>query len=544
MSPRDEDNQCARSAQDGTCLSVRTMTTTTPDHVSPQRLAAIDIGTNSIRCIVVEATAPGSFRVLDDEKAQARLGEGLTESGTLSAAAMERAIDALQRMTRICAGLGAEIAAVVATSAVRRAENRAEFLHQVKAQTGLDIEVISGEEEGELATLSVHHNFAMQRQPFAIVDIGGGSVEIITATGHHTESVVSLDLGAIFLTETCLKKDPADPADLETLRKLIRKTLKKHGIGSGRPFTCMIGSGGTMTNIGSMIMALRGEQYESVHRYEVLHSEVVHLLAMVSRKTQKERLLIAGLNPDRADIILAGIVLTDELMRRLRTNQLRINDQGIREGLILRSLQQRGLLPQLEQPRHWREAVLEFARSCRFDELHATQVTLLAQEIFAALTTAYDLTSRHRELLEAAALLHDIGYFISYDRHHRHSYHLIRHANLFGFTPRERELIANIARYHRKAKPQKSHENFAQLNADDQLLVRRLGGILRLADGLDRRRNRQVEQVQCVLTEQRMELLLRSRHELSVELYGARSKGDLFEQAFARQLHVTTEDLS
>lgn len=507
----------------------------------PLRLAAIDIGTNSIRCIVVEVDAPGSFRILDDEKAQARLGEGLTETGMLSAAAIKRALEALQRMTRISAGLGAEIGAVVATSAVRKARNGEAFLQQVKTRTGLDIEIISGEQEGALAALSVHHNFNMEQQHFAVVDIGGGSVEIVIATGHHTESVISLDLGAVFLTETYLPHDPVSGTELEQLRKAVRKELKKNDIGKGLPVACIIGSGGTMTNIGSMIMAQRREQYESVHRYEVLHSEVVHLLAMVSRKIQKERLLIPGLNVERADIILAGIVLTDELMRRMRTNQLRINAQGIREGLILRSLQQRDLLPQLEQPRHWREAVLDFARSCRFDELHATQVALLALEIFDALAAAYDLTSRHRELLEAAALLHDIGYFISYDRHHRHSYHLIRYANLFGFTPRERELIANIARYHRKAKPQKNHENFVHLSADDQLLVRRLGGILRLADGLDRRRNRQVEQVQCLLTEQRLELLLRSRLELSVELYGARSKCDLFEQAFNKPLHVSTE---
>lgn len=509
----------------------------------PVRLAAIDIGTNSIRCIVVEVDAPGSFRVLDDEKAQARLGEGLTETGNLAAAAMKRAIEALQRMTLIATGLNAEIAAVVATSAVRKANNREDFLRRVKAATGLEIEVIGGEQEGELAALSVHHNFNMDQQRFAVVDIGGGSVEVVIGTGHHTECVNSLDLGAVFLTEKYLPNDPVGSDELDKLRKAIRKSLKKNNIDKGLPVTCMIGSGGTMTNIGSMIMALRGEQYESVHRYEVLHSEIVHLLAMLSRKNQKERSLTPGLNPERADIILAGMVLADELMRRLRINQLRINAQGIREGLILRSLLQRNLLPLLQQPRHWREVVLDFARSCRFDELHATQVAALTEKIFTAVAAPFDLNDRHRELLEAAALLHDIGYFISYDRHHRHSYHLIRHANLFGFTPRERELVANIARYHRKAKPKNTHENFDHLTPDDQLLVRRLGGILRLADGLDRRRNRQVEQLQCRLMDDRFELTLRSQHELSVELYGARSKCDLFEQAFGRPLHVVAEKI-
>lgn len=419
------------------------------------RLAAIDIGTNSFRCIVVEIDKQGNFRVLDDEKATVRLGEGLTKSGIISQAAEQRAIEALRRMAQISAGLKAEIAAVVATSAVRKALNRSQFLRHVKKATGLEINVISGAEEAELASLSIHHNFDMDKQRYAIADIGGGSVEIVFATGRHTESIVSLELGAVFLTEKFLCRDPVDPEELKQLRKYIRKTLKNAGIGDGLPVSCLIGSGGTMTNIGSMVMAMRGEHYESIHRYEVMHSEIIHLLAMLSRSSQTERRQIPGLNPERADIILAGMMLTDELLRRCRTNLLRINAQGIREGLILQSMQHRGLLPHKHRSRNWRTSIVEFARSCRFDEAHSTQVNRLARQIFTAVGPAKQLTARHARLLEAGALLHDIGYFISYDRHHKHSYHLIRHANLFGFTPREREIIANLARYHRKSRPKK-----------------------------------------------------------------------------------------
>lgn len=508
------------------------------------RLAAIDIGTNSIRCIVVEVDPQGNFRVLDDEKAMVRLGEGLSETGFISEEAKNRAIEALQRMTKISVGLGAEISAVVATSAVRKALNRNQFLRSVKEMTGLEIDVISGSEEADLASLSVHHNFSMDQQRYAMADIGGGSVEIVIATGRHAETVSSLDLGAVFLTEKFLHSDPLDPSELKKLRKYIRKALKKAGVGEGLPVSCLIGSGGTMTNIGSMVMAMRGEQYESVHRYEVLHSEIIHLVAMLSRKSHKERLQIPGLNPERADIILAGMILTDELMRRSRTNQLRINAQGIREGLILQSMQKRCLIAEPDQPRDWRNSILEFARSCRFDEAHSLQVNRLAQSIFAALAPMNQFTQRHAELLEAGALLHDIGYFISYDRHHKHSYHLIRHANLFGFTPREREMIANLARYHRKAKPKKAHDNFSTLAPEDQQLVRQLGGILRLADGLDRRRNGQVSDIVCRLRNHSFELTLFGSGDLSVELYGAESKGDLFESAFGYKLHAESKEAS
>ena len=507
------------------------------------RLAAIDIGTNSIRCIVVETDTRGGFRVLDDEKATVRLGEGLSESGFISDAARDRAIEALQRMAKICAGLKAEIAAVVATSAVRKALNRNQFLREVKIATGLDIDVISGVQEAELASLSVHHNFNMDHQRYGMADIGGGSVEIVIATGRHAETVISLELGAVFLTETFLHSDPVGNAELKKLRKHIRKALRREGVGDGLPVTSLIGSGGTMTNIGSMVMAMRGEQYESVHRYEVLHSEIIHLLAMLSRKSHKERLSIPGLNPERADIILAGMVLTDELMRRMRTNQLRINAQGIREGLILQSLQARDLIPESNRSRDWRDSVLDFARSCRFDELHSKQVSRLCKIIFTAVSERHNFTQRDEELLEAAALLHDIGYFISYDRHHKHSYHLVRHANLFGFTPREREIIANIARYHRKAKPKKNHENFDSLSAEDQELVRKLGGILRLADGLDRRRNKQVGDLLCRYHADLFEITLYGKGDLSVELYGAESKGDLFRTAFGCDLSVMTQEV-
>ncbi len=505
------------------------------------RLAAIDIGTNSIRCIVVELDPLGEIRVLDDEKAQVRLGEGLNKSGIISEAASQRAIDALQRMVKISSGLGAEMVEVVATSAVRKASNREVFLHRVEQETGLRINIISGGQEAELASLSVHHNFAMANSRYAMADIGGGSVEIVIATGQHTETIISLELGAVFLTEKFLASDPFSDNEISKLRKHIRKALKKEGIGAGLPVGCLIGSGGTMTNIGSMVMELRGDNYESVHRYEVLHSEVIHLLAMLSRKSHKERLSVAGLNPERADIILAGMILTDELLRRCRTNQLLINAKGIREGLILQGLQKRGLIPDQSQARDWRNSVIDFGRSCHFDEKHSLQVSRLASQVFQTMAKKNHLSKRTEELLEAAALLHDIGYFISYDRHHKHSYHLIRHANLFGFNPRERELIANIARYHRKGKPKKGHENFASLNEEDQNLVRQLGGILRLADGLDRRRNSQVKELECSLQGGHLQLTLSGANDLSVEIYGGNSKGDLFEAAFGCQLQINSE---
>ncbi len=501
------------------------------------RLAAIDIGTNSIRCIVVEGDVRGDFRVLDDEKATVRLGEGLAASGRISEAAWQRARDGLLRMKKIADGLDVSAVEAVATSAVRQAANGEAFLAAMRRETGLQIALISGEEEAELALLSARRHFDLDHARYALLDIGGGSVEVVTTAGSHIEEIFSLDLGAVVLSERFVRSDPVSDDDFARLRRHVRATLGK-ALGEREPVASLIGSGGSVTSVAALVMAMRGESYDSVHGYEVLRSEVVHLLAMLRRRDLKARRALPGLSPERADIILAGVTVVDEMMRIFAANLLRVNSGGIREGLILRGLQRHGVLLEGAPPRDWRSAVNDFAASCHVEEGHARHVAKLSLQLFDALAAPFSLAASARRLLEAAALLHDVGYFISYSAHHKHSYHLIRHASLFGFTPRDMETVANIARYHRKALPKKKHENFTRLAADDQLLVRRLGGILRLADGLDRRRGGQVEQLLCHVDARRIALDLFGPGDLSVELYGGRSKSDLLEDAFGRRLHL------
>jgi exopolyphosphatase/guanosine-5'-triphosphate,3'-diphosphate pyrophosphatase len=508
--------------------------------VKKNRLAAIDLGTNSIRCIVVEVDKTGKFRVLDDEKATVRLGEGIAREGAISESAWQRAMDALSRMKKIVDGYGVTGVETVATSAVRRAANGDLFVRTVADEIGLPIEIISGEEEAELAALSALHNFDMEGTRYAMADIGGGSVEIVTALGNHIDEIYTLELGAIVMTENFITSDPIKRGDYLRMRRRIRKTLQAALTPEDFPVQCLVGSGGTMTAIAAMVMAMRKEEYGSIHGYEVLRSEIVHLLAMLLRKDQKERKSIPGLNPDRADIIVAGVTVVDELMDIFKANLLKINERGLREGLILKGLKKRGLLPAENPPRNWRDAVLEFARSCHHDEEHSSQVARLALQIFDALAEPAGFSEKERRMLEAAALLHDVGYFISYSGHHKHTYHLIRHTDLFGFTPREREIIAHVARYHRKSLPKKKHESFVRLTLQDQQLVMRLGGILRLADGLDRRRNSLVSALDCSLSRSAFTVNVAGEGDISVELFGGKAKGDLFEAAFRKKLVLIT----
>lgn len=501
------------------------------------RLAAIDIGTNSIRSIIIETSGNGKYKILDDEKVLVRLGEGLHQSGAISPAACRRALEALSRQKKIIDGYGVASIDAVATSAMRKASNGPALAQAIKETTGVEVDVISGEEEAELAALSAAHNFELEGVRHLIFDIGGGSMELIAALGAHTEEMLSLELGAVFLTESFLKGDPVSPSELEKLRKHVRKTLKRAYTGERSGMQCLVGSGGTVTSIAAMVAATRKEKYDSVHGYELLRSEVVHLLAMLARKSDKERRTVPGLNPDRSDIIVAGVTVVDELMDFFQVNLLKVNERGIREGLILRGLRRQNLLPQEKRSRSWRNSALEFGHSCHFDQAHAEHVAKLAQQVAKSLAPKFKLTERELRLLEAAALLHDVGYFINYSSHHKHSYHLIRHADLFGFTPRERELIANMARYHRKSVPKKKHDQFVRLPDTDQLLVSRLGGILRLCDGLDRRRNGVVHELSCrLLPDETLCVALVGEEDMSVELYGAKAKGDLLQEAFHLKL--------
>ena len=503
------------------------------------RLAAVDIGTNSIRSIIIQVDAAGKYRILDDEKVTVRLGEGLHRTGSIAPAAWDRALEALSRQKKIIDGYRVSSIEAVATSAVRRAANGPDFIAAIKSQVGLEVEVISGEDEAELAALSAFHHFDLEGVRHLIFDIGGGSLELVAALGTHIEEILSLELGAVFLTETFLKSDPVTPDEHLKLRRHIRKALKNcFALQDRLTMQCLVGSGGTITSIAAMVTAGRRERYDSVHGYELLRYDVVHLLAMLLRLSDKERRSIPGLSPDRSDIIIAGVTVVDELMDFFQANLLRVNERGIREGLILRGLRKQQLLPREKQVRSWRESVLEFARSCHFDEEHSLHVVRLALEIFQTLAPRFGFSEKERRLLEGAALLHDVGYFINYSSHHKHSYHLIRHAELFGFTPRERELIANIARYHRKSLPRKKHEQFTRLSVEDQILVSRLGGILRLCDGLDRRRNSAVESLDCVLSTSALRLGLNGHDDMSVELFGARDKGDLFTTAFNLKLVI------
>jgi len=505
-----------------------------PDHA--QRLAAIDIGSNSIRMVVAEVEPDGLYRVLDEEREMARLGTGLYRTGRLSAAAVERALAALGRMKAIVDGFQVAELRCIATAAVREASNGLAFRREVQRRYKMRVETISAEEEAQLAFQSAARHFDLASRPVAIVDIGGGSLEVVLAAGAAIEQTVSLPLGAVRLTEEYGGSDPLRPRHWRRLKKGIRRVLKAQlGEPPFRP-EVLIGSGGTFTNLAEMIMADREGETAPAHGYAIARGDLDALVDRLREMPLALRREMPGLNPKRADIIVAGAAAVSRLARWLDVREILVNERGIRDGLLLAMIGER--VPRPATPRDRMESVRASARRCRSNARHDRHIADLAVKLFDGLQPRLGLPAESRDLLVAGALLHDVGYLISHSGHHKHAYHLILHGDIRGFSGREVELIANIARYHRRAFPKKSHPNFARLESADRGLVRALAGMLRVADSLDRTHTQRVTDVRCAWRAGRPRLVLSARSDPRIEIGDALRKASLLEQALAAPLAV------
>ena len=499
------------------------------------RLAAIDIGSNSVRLLVAEALRGGAYRILDEEREPTRLGRSVSEKGQLDDESMERTITALRTFKQIAAGYQATSLRTIATCAVREARNGPEFCRRVREQVGLEVEVISGDREARLAFSSVQNAFDLSGKNVIVADIGGGSTEVVFATGDLIESIFSTPLGAVRLTEQFALGEGAVvetfQRDIARMEEEIALCLKKR---TTRPLFAphfLVGCGGTFTTLAELMMATKKEGDVPVAGYKVSHAEVRHLLDRLLKMPLRSRRSMAGMTPDRADIILAGLSIIDSLMKRFRVNMLMIHTRGVRDGLV-REMIDDAVGTTVDDPAHRDAAIERLAAACSGELEHGRTVSLLAGRIFDQLAAPLELMAGDKLLLECAARLQDVGYVINYDQHHKHSYHLIRNSRLPGIRAHDLELIANVARYHRGAHPKRKHENLARLSLEDQSRVQRMAAILRLAGGLDRSRSQQVRDVQVRSEHDRVFIDVVADQEPLVDIWGAERRTDLFEKVF------------
>jgi exopolyphosphatase/guanosine-5'-triphosphate,3'-diphosphate pyrophosphatase len=513
---------------------------TNPAPPAQPRLAAIDVGTNTIRLTVAEVQDDDSYRILDEEREMVRLGENLDRTGRLSDAAMERALAAIGKMKAIADGFKITQLRAIATSAVREAANGRSFVREVSHQHKVRIDVISGEEEAQLAFRTASRHFDFQGRSTAVVDIGGGSVEVILSAGTAIDHVYSLPVGAVRVTERLVRSDPLRPKHWKQLKEEIDRGIRAVIRQPAHRAELMIGSGGTFTSLAHMSKWQREGRHGSVQGYVLTPAEIIHLLGRLRKTPLESRREIPGLSPDRADIIVAGASVIARLARRLDTQQIMVNERGIRDGLLLRMIAELPGRSSLQLPvaGNRMEWARQFARKARSNERHCEQVASLALRIFDGVTNRFGLPVSSREVLQAAAILHDVGYLISHSKHHKHAYHLIMHGDLPGFTPHEVELIANVVRYHRRAFPKRRHENLAYLTALDRKLIAKLSGILRIADGLDRTHSQSITGLKLRALRGRLRISVEAQSFPEIECADADRKADLFRKAFKTDVEL------
>ena len=509
------------------------------------KLAAIDIGSNSIKLVVVEAASSDSFAVLAREKETVRLGHDTLREGFLSPAAVERAARCVERFKSIAEARGAARVLAIATASVRAASNASEFIDEVERATGVRVEVISGVEEARLIGLAAAHGCGGAAAPLLNVDIGGGSTEISLVRGGVPVAFYSVRLGAVGLTERFISSDPPKAVELRALREEARAALERPARelrDAGRQR--VTGTSGTIIAIGEALRAQESKQKSQGAQpagAEIVLSRLERFNERMAGMTQEERRGVHGFSAQRAEIIVAGGQILEAVMRSLSVNYLRTCDWALREGVVIDFLREveaesKPPLPDDTDPRL--RGVHAVGRRFGYEEAHAHSVARFAETIFDEVAHHAGLTRNQRTLLSAAALLHDVGYHIAHEGHHKHTLYLIRNSELTGFSESEREVIANVARYHRGSAPKEKHQEFSRLNQTDRDTVRALAAILRVADALDRSREGRVRALRCALEDGRFRLTLACEGDCEREASAAASKGELFEEVFGCGLTI------
>jgi exopolyphosphatase/guanosine-5'-triphosphate,3'-diphosphate pyrophosphatase len=489
------------------------------------RLAAIDIGTNSVHMIVVRVRPDLSFEVIDREKEMVRLGAGGLDGKALTPAAMAAGLQALSKFRRLADAHEVDEIIATATSAVREAENGGDFLAAIAEQTGIRARVISGFEEARLIHIAATYGIELEGGRGVVIDIGGGSAEITLGTPNDVQLAKSFKIGVIRLTERFVKSDPLSSRDERRLVKHIEREIASHiEQVRKRGFTRVIGTSGTILSLGSVAAADEGTTVGSdIRNVRVSAKAIRKLRKRLVSMDQRERLDVPGLDPRRADISVAGSVLIETILRLLDAEELTLCDLALREGLILDYINRnQALIAKIDRyPDIRRRSVLELGERCNYWSAHTQQVARLALALFDQTAKVHELGEKEREWLEYGALLHDVGVHISYERHHQHSYYLIKNGDLRGFEPEEIEIIALVARYHRRGKPKKSDDEFASLRSPLRRAVQALSAMTTLAEGLDRSHSQVVLGLDVIDRNNDVVIRLRCASDAELELWAA-----------------------
>ncbi len=536
------DLPCERAA----CILVPETTYRSRGPASPMRVCVIDLGTNSFHALIVDAHPNGSYQVVDRLKEMVRLGRHGLDANRLPEDAMERGLKALKRIKLLAEGWDAREYLSFATSAIREAVNGGEFIRRAREELDLRVRPINGEQEAQLIFQGVSRteDFA---EPSLLVDIGGGSVEFIVVDEDKNVFDTSLKIGAARMTERFVTTDPMSEDEQAQLRAHFKSELdgvlaacREHGV------TTIVGSSGTMKSLARVTQEQFGGENGSVFQQSFPVEDVRATLRWVMQASASEREAHPAIEPKRVDQIGAGAVLVDTLCAGLPSvRHVKVSPNALREGMVVHFIDtnyarlQR--MASFRDPR--RRSVHEIAYRFKWEEAHAQHVAATATFLFDLCRPLYEGPASDAELLEYAALLHDLGYLIAHDEHNEHSRYLIEHAELQGFRPEEVLIMGLVAHYHRGPFPEPSDEGFGRLSHSQQQRVRQLAGLLRVAEGLDRSHFQNVVALRARLTEDALHIFLATKGDPQLEVWAAQEQGTLFESVFDRLVHVEPTEI-
>lgn len=506
--------------------------------VDQQRIGIVDMGSNAIRFLVAEATA-GAIGTLESHRLAVRLGRDVFHTGQIPDAALAEVVDAFRRFRASCDRLGVKHVRAIATSAMRDARNRDLLVDRVRDASGIEIDVISGTQEAYLLKLGIETKVDLRQGRSLLVDVGGGSLEMVTVDNGQVVGADSYRLGALRMLEALRDVDARSGSFVELLQDHLKSL--EHRIADrleAAQFDRYVAVGGNIESLADLLNTRgspRSGNGVEAHAVTDLQREVLEL----AKLSVEQRIEKHGLRPDRADTIVPAGIVYVRLGELAGAPRVLVPRVGIKDGLVVEIVQ--GHVDTFAAEDHV-DVVLSSCRAMgrrfHFEVAHAEAVLVLARQVFDQTKELHGLGGRARVLLEAAALLHDVGVAVNNDGHHKHSQYLIQSSELVGLSDEERNLVGMLARYHRKAPPQREHEDFMRLRRRDRTLVERLTAILRLADALDRQHAGVVRGVGIKIREDRVEMrpILGADQltRLTLEARAVEEKGTLFTQLFGR----------
>jgi len=505
------------------------------------RYAAVDIGSNSVRLEVAEVIGGNAPRVLASDRQVTRLGASVFREGRVSAEALDLLCGVLAGMSVVWKRHDVLSIRAVATAAVRDARNQAEFLTRTSAALGTEVEVISGQEEARLIHLGVQSRWPHPEERFLVIDIGGGSAEIILSEGARVCASFSKPLGAIRLQELFLRGDPPSSAELLRMEEYIAERIAPAVREIGRKrINRVVGTSSTAAAVVSAVSRIPRARRDEADRRRASAAQMRRLYKELCSIDLKRRQKIVGIGPRRAEIIIPGTAVLLHVLEAFHMPSLFYSAAGVRDGIIA-DLAARGAGRELSRlTAEQRTMVEEMAERYGVSLRHAQKVARLANDLFHDLQSVHQLAPPSGCLLEASAYLHDVGHYISDTRHHKHSYYLVANSDMPGFNLTERGIIANLCRYHRKNMPAPEHDSFQSLALEDRHAVNVLTPMLRLADSLDRGNGQKVQSVECMVDEREIIVNLRAPASAGIELevWAAGRLDGLFRQIYGKRLTI------